>query len=67
MTLMDAFAIVLFAVVVPVLVNFATAVWPERKILAAVGLVTAIVLQAALAYFALGPDGVSQLLALLPG
>jgi hypothetical protein len=57
------FALLLFAVLVPVLVNFATVIWSKSKIAAAMALVVAIVLQVTLAYYAVGPEGLRQLFA----
>jgi hypothetical protein len=60
---LHAFTLVLFAVLVPVLVNFATVIWSKSKIAAAMALVVAIVLQVTLAYYAVGPERLRQLLA----
>jgi hypothetical protein len=63
--MLHALTIAWAAVAVLVLASFSGSTWPKKKMLSTTAILLATALQACVAYYALGSDGVSKLLRLL--
>lgn len=63
--MVHAFGIVWAAVAALVFMSVSASIWSRSKVLSIAAILLAIALQASLAYYALGSDGVNQLLSAL--